>query len=261
MKFNQTNSGFLAICMVCVLLACKEEILVPDLKGSLVGYVYTFDEYANTLDDHSGVLVTAYGMELAAFRHTDANGRFEFRQLPAGTYELHIEKTGFGTMKQFGVQHLGGRPTTLGLAFSGSANSQAFFIYKLPTTQIVNLSVVNDTLSGEFIFTGEPREYISLRIYFSDEPDFIASEAVKVINRTLFNNSGNFSCRIWSIYELPFEAGETVHFKASIYTEAWLYMMNRSINGIDTYVDLESNQIIYPNLGDESDQFSFVFPE
>jgi hypothetical protein len=262
MKIKQTKSCFLAICLVCGLLGCKEEIILPDLEGSLVGFVYTFDEFANVFEDHSGVLITAYGRANISQTHTDARGRFEFRHLPSGTYELHIEKPGFGTMKQFGVQHLGGEATILGLRFSPSTNSSAYFIYQLPTTKILDLSFENDTLSGNFVFKGEEPDILYLLVYLSDVPDFTGDETKEVIKLGLTKFNGNYQGPMYSKY-LHFQAGETVYYRAA--AMAWngstIVDFNRYINGIDNYFDFESNQTIYPNTGDESSQFSFIFPE
>lgn len=258
MKYKRTKAGCLVVCLVCGWLSCKEETLLPDLEGNLVGYVYTFDEFASPKEDHHGVLVTAYGVAHINQTQTDANGRFEFRQLPAGTYELQMEKAGYATMKAFGVQHLGGKPTTLGLNFSSSTNCEAFFLYELPTTLIIELSVENDTLYGEFNFSDGHPEYVPLRIYLSDRPNFTSSDAVKVIERTLNYSNSKFWCPIWS-EDFPFQSGETVYFRGAVFFRTNLVIFNRIIVGIDSYFDADNNQTVYPNLGNESEQFSYTF--
>ena len=262
MIFKQTKSGFLAICLVCGLLSCKEENLIPDLEGSLVGYIFTFDEFANSLSDHSGVLVTAYGKAIIVQTRTDITGRFEFRHLPAGTYELHMEKPGYGTMKQFGIQHLGGKPTVLGLNFSPSTNCSAFFMYQLPTTQIENLSLRNDTLSGDFVFTGNEPEILYLLVYLSDEPSFTHDQTKEVVKLWMMKLDGKYRGPLYSKY-LHFQAGETVYYRAAALALGGIPVtnLNRIIVGIDSYYDYERNYTVYPNTGDESEQFSFVFPE
>ena len=242
--------------------SCSEDILLPDLKGSLVGYAYTFDEYADLLEDHSGVLVSALGLSETFKTHTNAQGRFEFKDLPAGTYELHVEKQGFGTLKQFGIKHLGGKPTTLYLDFSGSSNSVACFIYEMPTTQIVNLSIENDTLTGTFAFSGEQPESLDLLIYLSDEPDFVTQNATFRAERTLWNTNGKFQYPFFYGTILPFQPGENVYFRARICNrEEIIVDFNRYILGISSYFDIESNLTVYPNAGNESAQFSFIYPE
>ncbi len=98
MKARFILSFVITLVLSIPFFSCSKEELVPNLEGSLVGYVYTFDEFANLLDDHSNVQVTALGLEHFTTL-TDKKGRFEFQGLPAGTYELHFEKEGFWHVK------------------------------------------------------------------------------------------------------------------------------------------------------------------
>jgi hypothetical protein len=241
--------------------SCTRDELVPALKGSLVGYVYTFDEFANLLDDHSNVQVTALGLDDFSTR-TDENGRFEFKDLPAGTYELHLEKEGFGTMKQFGIQHLGGQPTILGLSFTGSTNSSAFFVYQMPTTEIISLSVENDTLTGAFSFAGVQPEYVSLQVYCSTIQGFEISQAQLVTGAFLNRINGEYKGVVYNL-DTKFKPGEVVYYKACVlYRKGGIAdFVNRIVIGIDTYFDYLTNTTIYPNSGDESTQYSFIYQE
>ena len=244
-----------------VFFSCTQEVLLPDLKGSLVGYVYTFDEFANLLDDHSKVHVTALGLEnFSAI--TDKNGRFEFKSLPSGTYELNFEKEGFGTMKQVGIQHLGGQPTTLGLSYTGSTNSSAFFIYQMPTTEIISLSVEKDTLTGVFSFTGSLPEYVQLQVYCSTIQDFKISHAQLVRGAYLYRINGEYKGTIFNL-ESKFLPGEAVFFKACVlFRKGGITdFVNRMVVGIDSYFDYSTNTTIYPNISDESSQYSFIYKE
>lgn len=259
MKYKRTKTGFLAVCLVCGLLNCREETLLPDLEGNLVGYVFTFDEFANPNKYHNGVLVTVYGLAHINQTYTDANGRFEFRQLPAGTYELHMEKAGYGTMKEFGIQHLGGEPTILGLNFNGPSSSSAFFIYERPTAKIINLSLMHDTLSCGFHFDGEEPDIIHLLILLSDEQNFTGDKIQEIVKLGLVKVNGDYQGFLNREY-LHFETGETVYYKAAAI--AWGGNPNTVYNGIfgiDNYFDYDSNQTVYPNTGEMSAQYSFVF--
>ena len=261
MKAKFILSFVSALFLNLLFFSCTKDELLPDLKGSLVGYVYTFDEFANLLDDHSNVQVTALGLDHFSTR-TDKNGRFEFKDLPAGTYDLNIEKEGFGTMKQFGIQHLGGQPTTLGLSLTGSTNSSAFFIYQMPTTEIISLSVEKDTLTGVFSFTGYQPEYVPLQVYCSNVQDFDISDAQLVTGAFLNRINGEYKGRVYNL-ETKFQPGEEVFFKARIlYTRGAITdFVNRIVVGIDTYFDYSTNTTIYPNSGDESAQYSFIYQE
>ncbi len=130
----------------------KEDEYIPGLEGNMVGYVYTYDEYGNPFEDHSEVRITALGHAGRYSVYSDPEGRFELVYLPAGTYELSFEKEGFGTMKQFGVQHLGGKPTVLFPRGYTYYDIYAYIIYRVITTEIINIKIENDTMFTEFAF-------------------------------------------------------------------------------------------------------------
>jgi hypothetical protein len=242
-------------------LSCnKDDMFLPDLKGSLVGYVCTFDEFGNLLQDHSGVTITAFGHKHYGTT-TDLAGRFEIKGLPAGTYELQIEKTGFGTMKQFGIKHLGGQPTILGLNPNNDYPSTAYFIYKMPTTQILDMHIENDTIYGSFSFTSQQPNSLDLILYFSTKKDFTVSDAEDFALRSLENSNGQYRGKLFAKGFIHFQPGDVVFTRGFIHAKAYSVQIYEGfeLEGIDTYYDFDSNQTVYPNSGDESEQFSFVF--
>ncbi|HLP71933.1 MAG TPA: carboxypeptidase-like regulatory domain-containing protein [Bacteroidales bacterium] len=256
------RAAFLWFYVVCIFLSsCQKETLLPDLKGSLVGYVYTFDEFSNQLEDRSDVLVTARGLKDYT-AYTDKAGRFELTGLPTGTYELILSKPGFGTMKQFGIKHLGGTPTILGLNLSPGANCSGFFLYQVPETKIVELSVENDSLSATFGFKDNISNQMSLQVYLSDLPGFSITEAKKLISCYLLRSDDKFK-GAFNYKSAGFDPGKKIYFKACILNRksAVYDFGSRIVVGIDSYFDYTTYTTVYPNLGDESAQFSFVVPQ
>ncbi|TFH22607.1 MAG: carboxypeptidase regulatory-like domain-containing protein [Bacteroidia bacterium] len=233
---------------------------LPGLEGNMVGYLYSFDEYGILLEDHSGFKITAMGHAGTHQILSDANGRFEFIALPTGTYELHFKKEGFGTLKQFGVQHLGGKATILLLEYF--VQTKHYFLYEISKTRIQHLLIDKDTLSAAFIFPDEtlPRE-ASLYLYFSTEDGFDIQEAQFTWSKTLFEEEG-----VYTGYPLftdsPFKSGERIYYRAGYFTRPWEWLQHDmhlyDFYGPDSYLDYESNQIIFPNLGEISEQYSFV---
>jgi hypothetical protein len=248
----------LPIVLIFSMFGCKKDnMFLPDLEGSLVGYVYTFDEFANSLEDNSGVQIIALGNN--HYRaSTDKAGRFEFKNLPAGTYELQIEKAGFGTMKQFGIKHLGGQPTILGLNPASGYPATAFFIYRMPTAKILELKIENDTVYGSFSFTGPQPASVGLLLYFSTIQNFQVSESKNVITISLENRNGQYMYKLYGMDE--FHKGDVIFSKGFIYSKHYSVQIFQEfmLQGIDTYYDFDGNQTVYPNLGDESEEFSFV---
>ena len=165
-------------------------------------------------------------------------------------------------MKQFGVKHLGGKPTIL---LNSRDEEQAYFLFEMPASIIKHLHIVNDSITCVFTFDiiPNPSSTFHLKVYFSSEDNFARQDAEYVENARIWYTDGTY----WSRFHFertPFDPGETVYYKACRYTVPGsvrpLYQ-NWNVSGVSTYFDYELNETIYPNLGDESEQYSFTFPE
>jgi len=241
---------------------CSKDEYLPGLKGNMVGYVYTLDEFGNLLEDRSNVKVTAIGLDQSYSAGSNSKGRFVLEEVPTGTYELHFEKEGFGVLKQFGVQHLGGKPTIL---LNTRDEEQAYILYEMPASIIDHLSIVNDSMACKFSFAIIPNPSTSflLKVYFSSSDNFTRQNAEYIENVTIWNTDGTYWGR-FRFPEAPFNPGETVYYKACRFTANSVFRpptQNWDVFGVDIYFDYELNETIYPNLGDESEQYSFAFPE
>jgi len=201
----------LALLLPFIFHGCSKEDYLPGLTGNMVGQIYTFNEYGNLLDDHSKVKITAIGMDQSYTANSGQSGRFELSELPTGTYELHFEKSGYGVLKQFGVQHLGGSPTILPFVDS---YEHSYFLYEIPTTTITNLSIINDSLTVYFSFTVPVQpDNVRIKLYYSTSDNFSLSEAEYVVTGTPWNANGYFTQTLY-FQDAPFDPGETVYLKA-----------------------------------------------
>jgi hypothetical protein len=257
MKAKFILSFVTAFFLNVIFFSCTKDELIPDLKGSLVGYVFTFDEYANRLYDQSNVQVTALGLDHFSIR-TDKNGRFEFKDLPAGTYELHVEKEGFGTMKQFGVQHLGGEPTLLGQTQDNYMS--AFFIYQKSTSEITSLSIENDSLIAVIDFHGYNPGYCLMNIYFSVTGNFESKDAEYTTSTVLYASQNIYKGSIEGL-ENRFESRQNLFFKSCFYfLSGVIHDGGLSILPINYYFDYSLNQTIEPYLSNESSEYPYIMP-
>jgi hypothetical protein len=249
---------------------CKKDEFLPDLKGSLVGYVYTFDDFSQIKNDHSGVLILALGKNEIYRTFSDRNGRFEFKNLPAGTYELRFAKPGFGTLRQFDIKHLGGEPTVLNMVFDHSSNGSAFFLYELPDTKISDLNIKNDSIYCNCSFTGAQHESMYIQLFVSRQDNFDSKSAELILNNLNIAKKGDkYSGQLYylttfeRIPGLPFKPGEKIYFRAcaSPFYASGITLFNHwYLFGIDSYFDYESNRVVYPALGKESAQYSYIMP-
>jgi hypothetical protein len=254
--------------IVCLLLAaaifpsCTKEELAPGLEGNMVGYAYTFDEFATLLNDHSGITVTTEGPN-KYMAVTDSEGRYEFQRLPTGTYNLRFEKPGFGTMKWYGIKHLGGSATIIGFTFGYNGSRNVIYVYKFPKTKITELSVVNDSLYAKFDLNENEPSGMKLNIYFSENPGFDIGNARQMVTKTLFPVKGRYGCRLnQATFNPPLPKGTEIFYRACIFNTASGVkipsMGNLSVSGSSTYVDYYLNKTVYPGQGDPSEEYSFI---
>ncbi|HLN55145.1 MAG TPA: carboxypeptidase-like regulatory domain-containing protein [Bacteroidales bacterium] len=235
-----------AIFFILFLTGCTETI--PDLEGSMVGYIRSLDEFARFNNDEEGFRVTTRG---AAYytTETDKAGRFEFRDLPAGTYELSIYKPGYGMMKEYSVQHLGGAPTILHLSASEVSK---YNLYRIPETRILDFSISISKITVNFSFLSYMPEDMRVQVCFSDIMDFSEEEIKKTVNYTVRRNGDAYTATFYP-GSFPFYQGQKIYMKARIFS--WFS------GGVSIYYDPLMGRNVYPNLGVESDEYSFIFEQ
>lgn len=234
---------FSLIILFPLLAGCTETI--PDLKGSLVGYIRSLDEFARFNNDEEGFEVSVRGVDYY-ITHTDKNGRFEFGDLPAGTYELSVYKTGYGMIKEYSVQHLGGAPTILHLS---SSVVDKYYLYRIPLTRISEVSVANGTITAKFNFASYVPEVMSIQVFYSDIEGFSEKDIKVNLHYNLRKNGDWYTAGFYS-KSFPFNAGQKIYLRACI--------RNWQSDGISFYYDPELGRNVYPNLGAESDESSFI---
>jgi hypothetical protein len=139
------------------------------------------------------------------------------------------------------------------------------FICQFISTQITNLEFFNDSIRVSVSFSGQYKPYLlHLRLFFSTEENF-AIESVQASKNMILIEYYDYAIyrTHTSVTEgLPFDHGNTVYYKACIYTvpSAQMVYNNYYINGTYTYFDYDNNRNIYPNLSNESGEFSFIMP-
>ena len=251
-----------SILVIALFPACSEkDEFAPYLEGDIIGYAFCFDEYGDELEDFSGInVVTEPGRKYSAV--TDEYGRYELKNVINGTYNLSFEKEDFGTMKLFGIKHLGGQPTIIPY---NSYYESAPFIYKNITSHIAGIEYQNDTLMADLTFPGEYRpDEIYMRLFFSSEENFDLTSAEAIKNIELWYNGLNYQSYYGNVSTgLPFAPGETVYCKAAMYSDNFggARVLNLfSVAGLDTYYDFETGTTVYPNLSNETYEFYFTMP-
>lgn len=228
------------------IVSCTET--VPDLQGHLVGYIRSLDEFAMFNNDEEGFRVTVRGRSFYT-TYTDESGRFEFRDLPSGTYELAIYKEGYGMMKDYSIQHLGGSPTIL---HASPDRIEKYFLYRVPETRIREIALTNNIISAKFDFKQPMPDRMRIQIHYSDIQFFNGVDIKRTELRGLDRN-GDIYSGTTDLSLFPFKNGQKIYMRACI--------LNSSNAGLSYYYDPVAGRNVYPNLGEESEEVSFIFNE
>ncbi len=139
------------------------------------------------------------------------------------------------------------------------------FLFKKITTRINEIKCQGDSLLADFTFSGENRPFIVyLRLSFSLQENFDLGSAEAIKNIEVWDLEYNYQSYYNNVSEgLPFASGETVYCKGAIYSDnlGGIDVLNLySVTGIDTYYDSETHTTVYPNLSNETYEFSFTMP-
>lgn len=234
--------------------SCTKKEWQPALEGSMVGRVILFDEFGNQLNDNSGAKITAYGLDKNYVAYSDAEGRFELTGVPTGTYELHFEKAGFGTLIQTGIQHLGGQPTILG------EGSSFFILIKKSTAQIKDLQLRGDTLLASVSWPGDSANSVLIQLFYSSREGFSidSAEYAEIIS---FGKTGTIFKGFAFVSRNPFHSGSNVYFRAYAFTAVYgIYDGHQNYQCIYANNNISEPWPDYPNASQLSDQYEAVVP-
>lgn len=263
------------------LVSCTKEQGVPGTTGaqgpagangkgssdtaSITGKLIVYNEF-NTQTDLSGVTVTISSGSNQNSATTDATGQYTFRGMTTGTYDLSFQKTGFGTMKLFGLSHFAGgtmstqastvdllqipmktAPQTLTLV--SNISGSAVLDLRLDTTSLQYTELGADIL----VCIGKNR------IASPYDYDFLVNSS------TYPDGSGGYTANVYkSLAPIPLATGDTLYATAFTYnrnvgtangaSQSW------SDLGLSSYyMDPLTGKYIYPNLSKPSNIVKFAF--
>lgn len=120
---KRARSGVVAVLAIssCVAASCAGDGPTTAAKGGfLTGTVTFLDETGVLLPDASGAVIHLEGADGSFHSATDANGSFAIGGLGNGPYDLTAERSGFGTVRAFGLEP-GSDPVVLQLGALSSA--------------------------------------------------------------------------------------------------------------------------------------------
>jgi hypothetical protein len=173
--------------------------------------------------------------------NTNKDGRFELANVPAGTYNLMYNKTGYGSYKRFSYQFIGGNVPAL-------LNETT--LYEQPSIEIQSLDIsFNDNridIIGEITETNR----FTVQTFFNDSSN--VSNVNYDFASAIYNYSGGtygqFSQSIY-LNETPYNIGDKVYLVIYFINpyEEWGYYDYENETGVYTS-SKKASSVIYLNL-------------
>jgi hypothetical protein len=217
---------------------CSQLDHLPEpARGDIIGYVALKDETDRELTtSFSGVRVVLEGANREVM--TDEHGKWVFKDILAGTYELTFSKDGYADFKLFSVSHVGGiKPT---VPFDGRLD-----IMQKTTAKITDLKssfVKSDVhVTATFASDGAGRMYVG-RSGNNSPTSYLFYTFIYATN-----NSVDIPISQLKTYGL--KSGEEVSIK-----------VYGSVSNFYSYFDPHYGTIINANLSDDFKEVKFKMP-
>ncbi|UOQ75773.1 prealbumin-like fold domain-containing protein [Hymenobacter sp. 5516J-16] len=189
------------------------------------------------------------GANPAATVSTDANGRFEFANLKAGTYNLTYTRPDLGTYRRVSVGHVGGDQPTF--AFTS-------FLTQSSSTRILNPTVSSNSYSGTATLqfslvnpvmpTGSLYRY---QMYVGSMPN-VTTETGTLYANTTYGTSSSYASQVLtraSLNAVGLASGRTA------------YVVVYGVpNTFSSYIDPATGRTVYMGLGVASNTVAFIVP-
>lgn len=241
------------------LSGCKcDDCGVQLTPGTLQGYIVLNDTNGNRYSDRSGVQVSIDSTSYSTI--TDSLGWWQIANVPPGTYDISITKTGFGYSKVKEFQFVGDGEVTLPYIHIANPPTFPLHIYSVnPSNQIVIVEV--KALSVDYSAKGV------LLVVSADSITSPTSNSnmIEAHYRVLAFDPANqdkLQIRVDHLNEKGFNSGEKVFVHTYGLGDRDLMYPNQypDIQFPSRYFDPRSQQYICTAVGPESNIVSFIVP-
>lgn len=241
MKKIILNGMLLILLSGCV----KEtEIVRLELAAKIEGTIVTYDEFNNLINDPENVQVQLEGTDPVLSTFTDKDGKYEFENVPTGTYNLIFSKEGYGTSQEQGIKIVG-----------GSEAVRHFYndLFAISTITIENLTVENvdnQTILLKAIVNHDfTNTYPVLLYYLHTSENTSGTHYMQFGYIYFFGASGTQLSSTIEINSNKFSPGST------IYAVAYGSQSTHA-----SYYDIQTGLLIFPSLGEASNTASVTIP-
>ena len=213
--------------------------------ADIIGSVNLYDEGTNLVN--GGGMTVRLIDPSAGSTVTDNSGNFTLSDIPAGTYTLSFEKTGYGTFQIPNLQHASNGGNTIiteSPSLGQSSSTMITGLFAKVVDDVVRITIATDPAGNN----GNPR-YI--RYFLSTQADVSASNyQYNSPGFTVQINPANLQFSASDLQGFGFSSGDTVYMK--VYGDSFWS---------NTYTDPDTSLSVYPNLNDTSPAaVSFMVP-
>lgn len=233
--------------------------------GTITGQVSLYNEFSFPQSGFSGVTVTITSGSVQFTATTSASGTYQFSGMHTDTYNLTYQKTGYGTMKIYGLSHFAGgqQPTAvqsvdliqIPVKTAVTSLSTAYITYPY-----IGVDITLDTSSQTYV--QYPQNFL---LFLGKTPQAGPSSYIQIISNNFFpDGSGgynNFLDR--NALSTQFQTGDTIYMTAYTYNR-YLYPSAYAATPQDGgtsayYIDPSTGLYVYPNLSTASNLLKVVF--
>lgn len=242
------NYAIILLVAVFGFVSCNNDDDMNDeaTYANISGAVILYDEGVNKTDN-SGMTVKTEGSGTVFSALTNADGKFNIKDVPFGNYTLVFEKAGFGTFKKFDVKHTS--------ADSPAILTETPSLGQKSTTQITGLTVNNS--GGEIVIsaTTNPagnagnRRYIR---FFYSKSSTVSAESYTSVSQGMISQINPYALTLSksTLNGMGFASGTTVYVK--VYGDSFWS---------NEYTVPQKETKVFPNLNTVSaNAVSFVVP-
>lgn len=224
---------------------------IPVVTGNIIGFIRLQDVYGNNMYTNlAGSTVTLDGPAgFTVSTTTNADGRYQFTGINAGTYSITVVKAGFGTDNIDRVSFVGGSIPTL---------VSSITISQLPTFAVSTLTAAQSgtsiVVSGSINNATANKSTIGVFIgnsasVSSNTANYIA---FKDVSTTVGANTFAFTLTAQVLADIGIPTGSTIYFKA--------YAINTNNSTSSGYTDPSNGRRIYTAIDTVGIGASVVVP-
>lgn len=242
------------IVLLLALFACdKDEI--PVLTGDIKGSVALLDAYGYPKQDNSGVRLQFSGNDYFEEIITKADGRYSFKDMPYGTYQINLIKDNYiESILDFRLNHIGGNAPTITNQIMNQIPEYSFAIDSLALYGYHQLNIYLHGIDINKPFNNT--RY--LHFYFSDSPAVSAENFNHSYIQLLYNKRGSYEYTInWIWWES--HSGYFIYdYSDTIYCRVYPQMYYEELWSI---YPSGTNNAVPESLGKPSDVFAFTLDD